>query len=435
MDISLPEFLRLKKAAYMNDISAGKGDEWTVVMGNEAGDLDSLASAIAYAWYACNTKNSPTIPLVQGPRADLPLRAENLHALELVGIDQLDLLCIDDVPTPFPSSRFALMDHNRLTAPFTLSNARVTAIIDHHTDEGLYTDSADPRIVVPGIGSCSSLVALELKERRALQLKEDRPKLEQAPSALATLLLAAIVIDTTGLRPGGKAVEADYNAAAYLAPLTALPGSTSAETQSFAAGELHASAEVRALNATLQAKKGAVAHLGTRDLLRRDYKEYTHASSGRDVRVGMASVPVGLHEWLSREGQRKFAAETQAWMDERGLHALGILTSFRDDTKLGKSGKGRGKREQAWVVREDDGGDGELAHKLFKGLIKSEELRLKDKTWVKAGMAEGGGFGAGVHVRVWKQKNADATRKVTAPLVKAILEAPGEGADSHKSGL
>ncbi|KAG2134148.1 uncharacterized protein EDB93DRAFT_848392 [Suillus bovinus] len=68
------------------DFLADNGEGWTVVMGNEAGDLDSLASALGYAWLRSNTSGK-AIAYITTPREDFVLRTENLHALGLAGIN------------------------------------------------------------------------------------------------------------------------------------------------------------------------------------------------------------------------------------------------------------------------------------------------------------------------------------------------------------
>lgn len=132
----LAQFLSSSKKNFLENPT-----ECSVVMGNEAGDLDSLASSIAYAWFNSNIHGHPTVPLIQIEHEDLILRPENIHALQAAGIhhprDQL--LCLTDVAhlKPFPTRSFMLVDHNRLGQAFT-SNAPVTAVIDHHEDEGMW---------------------------------------------------------------------------------------------------------------------------------------------------------------------------------------------------------------------------------------------------------------------------------------------------------
>lgn len=388
-------------------------------------DLDSLASAIAYAWYLSEILLLPSAALAQTPRDDLHLRAENAHALSLAGVGVEDLLCVDEAhPTPttspFPSTTFALVDHNRLGTRFSENNptARVIAIIDHHVDEGLHTD-ADPRIVTPGVGSCSSLVAEFLQKNCS----------GRVPQELATLLLSSIIIDTGGMVPGGKAVEVDQRAAAFLASNCTL-AAADVSALNAAPPSLHGSSAIQELNATLQTKKNSVAHLGARDLLRRDYKEYALTPAfapGHELLIGLASVPLSLSSIVSRDSTQ-FVADAKEWMGERGLNALGVLTSFRDERKPGKGGKGKHRREQLWVVHARDDMESELAQILFDGLEGSEELRMKPRKWKKVGVEPavwekvGGPFGEGWRVAAWKQKNADATRKTTAPIVKVIVE-------------
>ncbi|KAG1908936.1 uncharacterized protein F5891DRAFT_1206737 [Suillus fuscotomentosus] len=91
---------------------ANNGEGWTMVIGNEAGDLDSLASALGYAWLRPNMSGK-AITYITTPREDFVLRAENLHALGLAGINHPfeELYCPGD-PIPSQVSQFALVDHN-----------------------------------------------------------------------------------------------------------------------------------------------------------------------------------------------------------------------------------------------------------------------------------------------------------------------------------
>ncbi|KAF7341975.1 DHH phosphoesterase [Mycena venus] len=377
---SLSNFLSTAKEKYLNDIRATprKGAEWTIVMGNEAGDLDSLASSIAYAWVQSEIEKKPSIPLIRIGRDDLNLRAENLYALKLAGINnpQEQLLCISDLEDvkPFPSITFALVDHNRLGASFSTDNpnANVITVIDHHEDENLYADSADPRKIAPA-GSCASHVATLY------------PKEADIPRELATLLLSAILIDTGGLVPGGKALQVDHEAASYLIPRSTLTDSISSSTLSSISPTnprmLLDIPEVKHLSDDLSDKKTDVSHLGAWDLLRRDYKEYTYTlnwhPSTPTIKAGLATVPVKLRSWGS---DGKLEREAQRWMERQGLSVLGVLTSFTDTNKFGKSGKGKHRREMAWFIR--DGSDSqklqleEVASRLWKGLEGNEEIQV-----------------------------------------------------------
>ncbi|KAE9395429.1 DHH phosphoesterase [Gymnopus androsaceus JB14] len=417
----LADFVSSSKAKYLQDVQSndGKAEEWTVVMGNEAGDLDTIASSIAFAWLRTKVLEQPTISLLQMGREDLDLRAENLHALHLAGLSQPkdQLLFVTDLAEfkPFPSSRFALVDHNRLASTFTPAEPpSVVAIVDHHADEGLYTDTAEPRIVSPA-GSCASHIASLFD-------------IAELPPELATLLLSAILIDTDGLKPGGKAIDVDRKAAAFLAPKSTLASSLppvnvleASSTNSSGPNSLFEIEAIKSLSEELSTMKNDVSHLGPRDLLRRDYKEYEfvlpwHADKPT-IRAGLSTVPVRLKQW-ALDG--KLETEGEAWMKERGLHILGVLTAYRGATK------GKRKREMAWMVRTDsppsDGFDFDvLAERLWDGLEKDAILEVKKHKKFAAGTLDN--VPGQLRVRVYTQ-NPQATRKITAPALKAIMEGP-----------
>ncbi|EDR10579.1 exopolyphosphatase [Laccaria bicolor S238N-H82] len=413
----LSDFLVASKASYLKDPSAG---DWTVVMGNEAGDLDSIASAIAFAWIQSEVHKVPTIPLVQITREDFALRAENLYALSLAGISDppSQLLSLSDIasfPTPFPSKKFALVDHNRIADRFMQDNpsAEITAVVDHHTDEGLYP-TAKPRIVAPA-GSCSSHIAALCPQN--------------IPAELATLLFCAILIDTDGLKPGGKALDLDRHSAIFLAAK-----STYAEkipSISSMGGKpppdfLYYQEAVKTLTSNLVTKKADVSQLSAHDLIRRDYKEYTFTLSwaketpSPSIKAGLSTVPVQLKIWGS-DGKLEDAAVT--WMQSRGLSVLGILTSYNKKPKrLGKA-KGKHERETAWIILDHQGVDtAELATRLWTGLEGNKEISVKKRK--KFDLEKGGRLPGGAKAKVYKQGNPKATRKTIAPLLKDILEPP-----------
>ena len=368
--------------------------------------------------------NKPSIPLLQLERDDLDLRAENTYALSLAGITQPkeQLLFLTDLApfsltaptTAFPSHTFALVDHNTLASAYTFQNplATVTAVLDHHADEGNHLN-ASSRVIVPS-GSCTSHVSTLFPP--------------DIPATLATLLLTAILIDTNGLKPGGKALELDRSAAGFLLPRSTLASSlspasiSSSHTDASAQSEaLYNTTAIKDLTHNLKALKERVDHLCARDLLRRDYKEYVLDVPGvGSVRAGLASVPVRLRDW-------KLQDAACAWMEEREIQVLGVLTSFRG----GKKGKGKFKREMAWVVYDGRKNDKEnrvpidvtaLAKKLFEGIERSEELKAKLKK-KKYDLEQSGNLPGGARSRIYNQGNANANRKVIAPVMKSILEA------------
>ena len=312
-----------------------------------------------------------------------------MDAFEVASLDPSFLLTSSDIPpAPAPQpSRFTLVDHNRLLASFT---GEVVGIIDHHTDEGVHT-TANPR-VIEAVGSCASLVTLQfrsvLESGSTEQFKD-----------IATLLLSAILVDTGALKPKGKAIEEDYQAAQLLMPLTGL----ATDAGSISGDGSHIPAPLQVYFEALSLAKGNVGHFSTRDLLRRDYKEYDYSTG---TRCGLATVPVKLETWHERD-VHEFWEGVDAWMEERKLHVLGILTTYKSATK------GKGRRQSVWVVK----GEGEefdtLADNLFKGIEKSE-LQVEDIGKLKGQKKR--------RVRAYQHKNTKPTRKAVAPLVQKIIE-------------
>lgn len=130
----LNHFLRQQRGAFRaapQDGSTGV----RLVMGNEAGDLDSLACAIAFSYLAHQrSPQEPTwFPLVQTNRQDFKLRPENQLALKACLIDEDNIISLDDWTQRQTETKdkaeIALVDHCKLAARWK-DNVEVTAVID-----------------------------------------------------------------------------------------------------------------------------------------------------------------------------------------------------------------------------------------------------------------------------------------------------------------
>lgn len=209
--VDLLEYLRWTRAhalAHKAQYEAGGATVQPLVllMGNEAGDLDSAASAIALSYvmnheqaYFMRTYGVPAgvyVPVLQTVRRALSQRQENLYVYEHVQVPVDALLCVDELgdtssPAWGPGAQVALglVDHPRLRVAWG-TDRHVVVVVDHHEDEGLYQD-APLRIIRPPstspVGSAASLVAA-----LAQQARHGAP----LDARLADLLLSAIVLDT-----------------------------------------------------------------------------------------------------------------------------------------------------------------------------------------------------------------------------------------------
>ena len=286
--------------SYVRELSRDpSGDNpLTVVMGNEAADLDSMASAITYAWYLSLTRpESRTIPLINIPRADFKLRTEAVYLFEEAGIGTDSLLFNDDInldslADPGTCNLF-LVDHNKIAAAQSGLNGFVKEVLDHHADEKSYPETADTDI--RPVGSTATLVGERFLENRREAI--DKP--------LATLLLGTILLDTVNLDPEAQRVTPEDNAVAgHLMELTGLDQKT--------------------LFDRLQFEKFNVSALGSYDLLRKDYKEWTLGK----VKCGISSVLMSAEEWLKKDPQ--ILAAFTAYQQERDLDILLAMGAYTD---------------------------------------------------------------------------------------------------------
>jgi len=261
-----------------------------LIFGNEAADLDSVASAIGLAWVLGNSKAPcSALPLIPIKRDDFRLKTESRWVLSQTGIDVANLFFLDDVqPLERLISRvrgFALVDHNRLTNGFSKYEEKVRLILDHHEDLKLYPNTL--RRIEP-VGSCATLVGEDLINGCGGGASG------KIPQSLAALLLGTILIDTVNLDPGaGRATPRDHAVTKHLKPIAGL------DTDKFYQG--------------IRAAKSDISEMDTRDLLRRDCKTFQF----NKVICTVASVPLALEQWMVRDmdlakGIETYAEEEQA---------------------------------------------------------------------------------------------------------------------------
>jgi exopolyphosphatase len=292
---SLNTYLADKKKALNSDRTLH------FVLGNEASDLDSIASSVMYAYYAGQAavdKNGPVyLPLINIPRADFKLRTESVYLFNATGIELRNLLFADEVDLGRLQEtrrlRLTLVDHNKLAASQSRHQDSVEAIFDHHEDEGLYPWTKSRTIQL--VGSTASLIAEKILQ--------DKPEL--IDEGTGKLLLATILLDTVNLDPGAKRVTLkDEKIAGLLLKQTGV--------------------QQKALFDKLQFEKSNVSSLTTHDLLRKDYKEWQIGL----VKCGIGSVLMPLMVWIEKDPD--ITAGFASYLKERGLDLLLAMNVYTD---------------------------------------------------------------------------------------------------------
>jgi len=366
------------------------------------------------------------------------LRPENILALKHANIPSEVLIHPETLPAGLSTKdlaeqgvHFAIVDMNRLLPGF--GAGQVDLIIDHHEDEGVH-ESAERLIQVP-TGSCASLVTKYFQAQWTAAISGPAGKAgSPVPPELASFLLSAMVIDTAGLKSGGKAVGTDYESASFLYPLSTFPAASPETTDDGDISITSASPVPQALSDfsnQLLEQKFDVSDLTTHDLLLRDYKEYilpTSSTSFPSLQVGLSTVPMALKKSLEKEseGWTSYMKAIDGYMQDKNLDIEGVLTTFKTDKKgkhkrelliLVRSGGSIKTSEEAKRVRDElvEGleASGELLELEVWGEKKSSKLNkkaLEGEEILDSGL--GGRWG-----KIWLQGNDKATRKQVAPLV------------------
>lgn len=177
-----------------------------VVMGNEAGDLDSMACALVWAFYTYQPgQKVPVLPVLNVPREELRLRRDILEVFAVASLAIDELLFVEEVPlfelANANKLELTLVDHNELSPRQSNLATAIRAIVDHHQDAALYQKTVRERNVLFPVGSCASLVTeAMLKMERGLQLIGD--------VAVSLLLRSTIMLDTKNLK-NHKTTELD----------------------------------------------------------------------------------------------------------------------------------------------------------------------------------------------------------------------------------
>ncbi|WFC95735.1 exopolyphosphatase [Malassezia brasiliensis] len=371
----LAAFLRTRKG-----LAAHGATHW--VLGNEAGDLDSLACAIGFAFLSQYAEPSGPqwVPVVQTPRADLVLRPENLAMLHKCSVDPEALVCVDEMPALGADAVLALVDHNRVSDAFRA--AHVAAVVDHHADEGMHTD-AGARVVVPPerAGSCASVLTTYFAPRL--------PPAPPLPPAMADLLLSAVLIDTYNFSPeAGKAQAVDEAARAFLARQSSYPD---------------ADAQAALFDALVRAKSD-VSGLSVAQKLRRDYKLLECETQGGGVwRIGTSSTVEPLAA-LVRDGSDALTDALRTFCTERKLDVEVVLAGFHDDA---------GQAHRELLVYAPD------ARSPFGEALAAHRAHGVDL----APLAVPGLAASGAWCAAYTQRDARVTRKQFAPAVRAVCAA------------
>ncbi len=267
------------------------------VTGNEASDLDSMASSVAYA-YLLETMNNDDdiiyIPLMNIPREDFKLRTEAVYLFGEAGIQTDNLLFTDEINIEEIGKsgklKFILVDHNRISKTFEKYSDLVIEVIDHHADENIYDESIK---TIEPVGSTATLIAEKMIEKN-----NNIPD-----SNIALLLTGTILLDTVNFNPDAKRTTLKDRKMAELM----LKNFSMDKDQLFE---------------KLQFEKFNTSSLSTKDLLRKDYKEWVMGGK----KCGFSSALLSVEKWLEKDSN--IIDSSSGYCKSKNLDILFIMIAY-----------------------------------------------------------------------------------------------------------
>ncbi|KAK1738139.1 inorganic pyrophosphatase/exopolyphosphatase [Skeletonema marinoi] len=332
-----------------------------VIIGNEAGDADSIISALTLGYVTSFNNNSPPdnntvqVPIVSIPRAEMELRRDAALLLDMVGINVQKLLYIDDdiVVTKhlLPSSAddssdtlldstITLVDHNRLRPMFSHLNSLVTEIVDHHKDEShhekVVADSGK-RIIAFENGHATVASTCTLVAERLFQSMTDDSSIK-IDGALGLSLLGVILLDSINMKPEAKkGTPRDEEAIQQLLQRT--DWSSCADTvpslmdqaaldSIFPGGRCNMPDRNALFDALIGAKSDPKfwLEMSAVNCLRIDYKKFIVNDRSS---IGLSSVIITMDDLLAKDG---FIDSMKAFIASEDVNLFGVLgVTFFDD--------------------------------------------------------------------------------------------------------
>jgi len=353
--------------------AGGKGLEGLrLVTGSPAADADCLASSIGYAFLLSQDApaGSLVLPWVPIPRAELALRPEVVLLTRRAGLAERCLACAEEfAPERLEAGgegpELVLVDSDGAWLP-AAARRRIVEVLDHHPGARRPAEAPGARWTVESVGSACTLVTERLFARD--------PALVDA--GLALLLLGPILLDTVLFASEvGRTTPRDRQAAGRLAATAGV-------------GEAELYVEL------LTARQG-LPGLGSRDLLRRDFK----GAEAGSLSYGISSSPVSLRRWRERDPTPEQAV--LRFREERGLDLLLVMIAYEEP------GAGGFRRELGVAAGQRTGS---VTAWLHTAGLKLRELPAAEPT---------------PQVRWFSQEAVEISRKKLEPQLRAWLETEG----------
>jgi exopolyphosphatase len=409
---SLGDFL-IKRKANITD---------HVVIGNEAGDADTIVTSITLAFLESmqGYGGDAVTPIVaiskdvfhkERPDVNLLFQLAGLQEFtdNLLFIEDLEDVLKEDVKEGLPSRLITLVDHNNLNEPLVKyqNNLVVTEILDHHEDLHKYEDtcSGKDRNIAFDNGHALVASATTLVAERLHACDYPHP----CPATIGTLLLGVILIDSINLDESlGKVTQRDRNAVKDL--LANTDWSTHVHLPHI---RLNANGDITVdtdkLFDELQVAKYDPlfwANFPVSRALASDYKQF---GDGTESLFGIATVLMNGQEFMKKE---EFASATLDFMHTSQISFLGIMFAFYDESRTLR-------RQLAFVTKGEKFTLEQILESLLKSVeYKKADLQLEEVTIHKKLLIEEVGL---LQIRLFDQTNPAPSRKQIGPMLEVYF--------------
>ena len=399
-----------------------------LVIGNEAGDADSILSAIGLSYLKALENASQgddgkelIVPIVSIPadslkfqRPETTFLLADCAGMENVKADVNDLIAIDQTELLPKRATLTLTDHNVFRKKEGYEWI-VTEIVDHHLDEENHMDTCSPSKRTIAFDDSRALVASTTTLIAEQFFASDNTS--EMPPSLAILLLGTILLDSVNMDPkAGKGTPRDAAAIQRLLEETdwcqltlpneilALENGENCENNPCAPDPMKLFQKLQSAKFSPDFWNGLTAE----QAIRMDFKSYSIPATGStsESSFGLGSILLGMDSFFQKH--RDTLSQTMARvMEEDQSELLGLLfNTFGNDDQ---------RRRQIALASYDK----QILDKLIEYLtvdtitipdLKIEVLHRQDES---EACSENGTL----HIVRMEQRNVKASRKQVAPIL------------------
>lgn len=369
------------------------------VVGNDAGDADSIISAISLAFIEGKT---PIVSISRDSFVDE--RPDVAMLIELAGISNAfdKLLFIDDLKMMLDSSsdgnarRLTLVDHNTINSSIRKFRRmiEVVEIVDHHVDENLYTDTCSAKRRNIAFHDGIALVASTATLVTELLLNQT----SNPPASLSTLLVGVILLDSVNLDESiGKVTQRDRDAVSHI--LSQTDWSSSSELLAFL--KPNGTIDTDKLFNQLEHAKYSPEFWGTLTVERALSYDYKAFHYGKE-KFGISTILTPGNQFVEKED---FLPKTAKYMRSKDVTFLGIMFTFYDPSS------GALRRQLAFCSsRHAWRGIG--SDLIGSNIYKVLDLKVVRKQWSNDE----------IEVHLFEQGNIAPSRKQIGPMLVNFFE-------------